>query len=95
MQENVTIKTTGGHEVVIKPFITGREAVSLGDITAETVEKRNVAILHKTIEIMVVSVDGKKENCLSDVLDLPFKEYMEVNEKVQEMSTGKKKEKAG
>jgi hypothetical protein len=92
MQDNITFKTVTGIELVLKPYITGREAEILTQIVGETVEKRNVELSHKTIELVVVSVGGKTEDVLNTILDLPFTDYIEITTKVQEIATGKKNE---
>ena len=90
--ENITFKTAGGVEVVLKAYITGRQAETLTDATGETPEKKNLAIMHKGMELVVVSINGSTEDILNKVLDLPFADYTEVAEKVAEIALGKKKE---
>lgn len=89
---NIEFKTALGTEIVLRPYITGRQAEILTEVTGETTEKKNIALSHKTIELVVVSVNGKSDKVVEDILDLPFADYIEITEKVQEVATGKKKE---
>ena len=104
-RETKMIKTSGGHEVVLKTYATGREVGVIQSVYAgaakmkmvgkevvldgfdATVEERAIA---KTIELLVVSLDGKTENIVERIGDLPYKEYDEVIAALGEIS-GKKK----
>lgn len=94
MTENNTVKFTTKAGTVIEtlPYITGRQGETLTEVTGETVEKKNLALSHKTIELVVVSVNGKTEDILNTILDLPLADYLEIVGHVQEIATGKKNE---
>ncbi len=92
-QGNTTISTQGGVEIVLKGFITGRQAEALTRVAQEkTPEDTNIARLHAAIEMVVVSVAGSSENILERILDLPFSDYQAVSDKIGEIALGKKKE---
>lgn len=99
--------TKGGHVIVHKTYLTGREMneiqkVMLKDVRMEMKGKeQNVSgfnatniteLNNKTIELMVVSVDGIKENAIDLILDLPNSDYTEVIQKIEEVTTEKKNE---
>jgi len=99
------ITTTGGHKVVYKTYLTGREAneiqkVMLKNVTMELKGKEpsvsgfngaSIAELSdKTIELMVVSVDGSATNVLDALLDLPNKDYLEAKEMIDKEIAEKK-----
>ena len=99
------IETTGGHEVVIKTYLTGREfneiqAILIRDMKVSTagkearVEGFNPAAVEesnkKLLELAIVSVDGVRENCADIILDFPYTETQEVMDALEEIS-GKKK----
>ncbi len=88
--ENQVIKTPSGIEVTIRSYLTGRQQREIDDIAlsattfdsetnkpkmtgldAEIIRK----IEDKTLEVMVVAVDGKEDNILDRVLDLPALDY--------------------
>jgi hypothetical protein len=107
-RETKTFTTKGGHEIVHKTYVTGRESneiqkVLLKDVKIEAGMGTKLSpfmsgfsaasiteLNNKTIEILVVSVDGKKENVLDIVLDLPNTDYSEVVTALNEI-TGEKK----
>lgn len=89
---NQTFKTAGGHTVVLRPFITGRDAQAMSQITADTEANKNILVSNKSMELVVVSLDGITEGVVEKILDLPFADYIEIMEKVLEVTTGKKKE---
>jgi hypothetical protein len=97
----LTLTTTGGHVITYRSFITGRDAEALSEVTGETPEKKTLAATHKTIEMVVQTLDGKKNgdqepggqpfNVLEAIRDLPFAEYVEIAEAVSDAAVGKKK----
>ena len=87
---NVSIITEGGHEIVMKPFITGRQALALSELPGNTQEEKNKNALIESIKILVISLDGKTENLVDSILDLPFSEYTFIVTKVTEIISGKK-----
>lgn len=104
-RETKTLKTTGGHEVVYKSYLTGREfneiqAVLIKDVKFNAVGKDAQisgfdpsaieASNKRMLEIAIVSVDGNTQNCADAILDLPYTETQEVMEVLDELS-GKKK----
>lgn len=105
MGENYTLKTKGGHEVVFKTEMTGRdfrelEGILTKDAMLEPVGKDDVKVTgikgeamyrweEKAIEIMVISVDGVKQDILNKVLDLPNDCYLEIRKTVQELTQKK------
>lgn len=87
-RETKELTSTGGHKVVIKTYLTGREsneakAVLFAGITttAEAGERPKVPLSNimpherKTLELLVVSFDGTTESPLDLVEDLPSDEY--------------------
>ena len=103
--ENITFKTEGGHEVVIKSFITGYDSRAIEIAYAEGIENgpdgKPTAVSYikqynkskdRAIEIVVVSVDGKTEDILKEVLSLPTTETKEIIVKINEVTEAKKKE---
>lgn len=105
-RETKEITTPSGHKVVLNSYITGREKRAITNVFLEKAEmtmvgntpnisgiKGDVANLaeDKTIEIMVVSVDGSTDGILDKVLNLPAKDYDFIVSAINEM-TGKKKD---
>jgi len=88
--ENTTKKTKGGHEVELRSFITGGESRMISDIFIKDAKITSAGItdgisgtkineaIDKGIEIVVVSLDGNKENILERILDLPKDDYKEI-----------------
>jgi hypothetical protein len=103
--ENTKITTTGGFEIELKPFITGRDAESLaiGSAGTERSTAQNLEMAHKAMDLVVVGVNGKKEgdqepggapfSIVQAILDMPVADYLEITELVTEITTGKKNEK--
>lgn len=98
--ENQVIKTPSGIEIKVKTTITGRiqreidnVAISATSINVEnnkpTVSSfdANVvrAIEDKTIELLVLEVDGKSEDILNLVLDLEINDYRFVLKKLDDV----------
>lgn len=101
-QENIEFKTTTGeHTAVLRPFITrkhrrqinnalfaGKEfKVQQGKEPEASVsmdETQNAE--DKTIEIMLISLDGSEENMLDRYLELPDNEAAEIKAKIDEIT---------
>lgn len=95
--QNVQFTTTNGHVVVVKPFITGWDKMSLAAVTIELPEEatkteRFMAWTKKTIEISVVSVDGVAEDVASLVLNLNNQDSEEILSRVRDLTQEKKSE---
>ena len=101
----IEFKTQNGHVVVIREYITGREANEIQQSYlkdakvqivngAPQIEDFDVTADDKAkrlmLEKMVVSVDGVAENVADLVLDLRNEDYEEIVELLNE-KTGKKK----
>ena len=94
----------GKHKVVLKTYITGREFNAIQDIYLSSAKLDMVGkdmkstfdasiqtkATEKTIEMVVVSVDGNTK-VLDAVLDLPVNEYDQVIKAIESV-TDKKKE---
>lgn len=94
MRELKKIKTKSGVEVEIKTYITLGEAREIQAVFMENVEigideagkpkmtgmKGSVAnkAQDKAIEVLVASVNGKTENVLQGILDLPDEDGKEI-----------------
>lgn len=88
-------------KAVVKEWITGREkeqidsviqgalgikpnasgSIQFGEIPPDKI----VASTHKAIEVIVQSVNGKTENVVDDILDLPVEDYNVVLTHIQEL----------
>src|SRR3954463_9082291 len=93
------LATTNGHTVVLRDYITGAENRQIKAIYINT---RNIGDTadaakvifdaeDKTLELVVVSVDGKTENVAAEVMALPVADQREVADEVTEIVEGKKK----
>lgn len=100
------ITTSGGHKVVLKEWITGREDRELVSILLRDIEMTQrgkeqefagfkVGIAeeaeNKAIELVVISVDGKTENIVDAVLDLPSADYDKIKAAINEITKPSKK----
>ena len=90
-KDNIKFTTSGGTEIEFRPYLTGKDALELAEISAPTPEKKNSLIAQKGIEQLVVSVNGSTEHCLKAILDLPVDEYLEIRKQVDEIAELKKK----
>jgi hypothetical protein len=101
--ENKTIQTTSGKTVVLKQLLTGRDIEYIEqpmlDLKIAFSEKGKLAgemnagdaktqSLHRAIEKVVISVDGKTDSILEIVLDLPAKDYREIALEVDKIVAG-------
>ena len=95
--ERTTAKITlpvSKQDAVIKEWLTGREYEESQKPFYEALKKgdKNVDmqfLAHKTLESYVVSINGKTDNLLEKILDLPYKDYDAIFAKITEL---KKKE---
>lgn len=104
-----TITTPSGHKIEIKTYITGRELEDLDDISykmaranqlkgkdlGEENESYMKQKLHKSIEIVVISVNNKKENILDTILDMKQSDYSFVINKITNVIKGEGEELSG
>lgn len=92
-RETNSITTANGHVVEHYSYLTGKEARQIQEVFASHVEihadqigsrsgtiKGDVILKSqdKALEILVVSVDGKKENPVRILEDLPAADYADV-----------------
>lgn len=91
-RETKTFVTPSGKEVVIKTYLTGREAnsvkeallkemkmdASTGQSTNEVTGVFMIEQEKKLIQAMIVSLEGKTENLLDLVLDLKNEDYSAI-----------------
>jgi len=104
--ENRELKTTSGRVVILKEFITARDMRVLKGMYMEMASfdqkgassfkvdaKKANEIEDKTIELVVISIDGTTEGIVELMMELPAKDYNEIFEAVQEVTgLDKKKE---
>ena len=94
--ETKTIKTSGGHEVVLKSYLTGREMNEVmkfalkGSVInelgkSELSGESLVSLEEKALEFLAVSVDGNAENAFETICNLPASEYAEVAQVVYQI----------
>jgi len=95
----------GGHKIVFKTYATGRENneiqsvylrsakismvgkdAQVGSFTGEV----QIEAVKKSIEMLVVSVDGKTENVVDTILDLPVEDYEAVVAEIEQLTSKKK-----
>ena len=96
-RETKVIKTPSGDAIEIKTYITGREVETIEDIMYAEVKdpsgKFNMTFLrrqtHKLIEIMVVSINQKKEDLLNIILDMKSEDYIFIIKELDGMTSGK------
>jgi len=103
--ETRKLKTPGNHDVEIKEFFSKKDQrqimAVMNDVEITMNEEGKASpkmkfekaseMEDKTIEVMVVSVDGKKENVLENVLNLDIKDYDFILKEINEVQTGIKK----
>lgn len=100
------IRTVGGHVVTLKEWITGGEKRSITNVFLKDVEMKQKGGEQEftgvkgtvtaeaedvAIKAVVVSVDGKTDNVVSAVLNLPAPDYDEVIAAINEITNPKKK----
>lgn len=100
-----TIKTSGGHEVVLKEEISAKEFILLRDvwlnnakITGSNPEDMSFAGVtgamvkeheQKSIGVVVISIDGNSDKILDQVLELSATDYQEIVAEVHKVTAGK------
>lgn len=92
---------SGNHEVELRDWLTGREkrliknalwggknmTIKDGKGESDPVPMEDMdASTDKTIELMVVSIDGSRENILDTVLDMHSNDYDELMDKIEEIT---------
>lgn len=103
MRETKKIVTKGGIEVELYTYITGGEARQIqsiflegmkfkvgtdGQTTSNEMDASLASVAQdKTIELLVVSVKGVKENVLKAILDLPKNDFDEVLAEIDKVQT--------
>ena len=109
MRETKKIVTGNGYEIELYTYLTGREAREISNIflagmnfqmdetgktkTSEINASLATSAQDKTIELLVVSVNGKKEEVLKSVLDLPSKDFNELAAELDKIQNGLSAEK--
>lgn len=103
-RETKTFETSKGNKVVHYTYLRGRDANAIQacytkgaqvNMTGQDVRVEGFnpnaeeEATKKTIEILVVSVNGSSEKVVDDVLDLPVDEYHEVVAALNELSKKK------
>lgn len=99
--------TIGGHKIVAHTYVTGREMRDIEGAMMDKLEmsqkdgsqeikgfKGSMLANRQDMQIkaVVVSVDGKTENVIDAVLDLPSKESEAILDYVKEITEPKKEE---
>ena len=86
-RETKSITTTGGHTVVFKAYLTGKESNEIktelfkGVVTNPEGEKPSIPLANvlpyerKQLEALIVSFDGNEEGALDALENLPEAEY--------------------
>ena len=104
--ERHTIKTKRGHAVVLRDFITGAHERYIQNAFMENVDihttngksdfnipsTRANEAENRTIESVVMSVDGATEDIVKLILDLPSDDKREVMNEIEEITGEKKSE---
>lgn len=106
-RETKKITTPSGIDVEMKTYITGGESREISNVYLEGVSvsvdengKTNSPVINaaqsskaqdKSIEILVVSVGGKKENVLSEVLNLRNEDFKAVVDELDAIQNGLEK----
>ena len=98
---NVSTTLTTGRPIVYNAYITGGEKRAITEIYLESVDTKRDAPMgepramfraeNKSIELVVVSLDGSAENIVQRILDLPTEETEEILLIVKEVIDPKKK----
>lgn len=92
---------SGNHVVTLKEYLTGREKRAIknalwtgksmqikdGKGESDKVPMEDIdASTDKTIELMVVAIDGKSEKVLDQILDWRDRDYDDLLEKIEELT---------
>jgi hypothetical protein len=106
MENTLEVATEGGHKIVLKSQISFGEKRSINDAfnvaaiyengvkTDKSMQAQLNASTDKAIEIIVVSIDGKTTDIVSEFMKLPNRDGLAVIEKISEITDNKKKEPA-
>ena len=90
------ITPVGKHKLVIYDYVIGREVEEIEDIflsEAKEGEKSHVRrSAHKSIEMLVVSVDGKDSKVLDRILDFKKDDYKSVINAITNIVGGESEE---
>jgi hypothetical protein len=104
-RETKKVKTKGGFEIEYYSYATGREYNQIQDIYLKDAKMTMIGndikidgfnpiaeteVNKKTIELLVVSLNGVAENIVDRIMDLPYHDYNEITEILGDVS-GKKK----
>lgn len=103
-RETKKIKVPSGVELEMKTYITGGEAREISNVFLEGVEiavdesgtakapaisaEKSSKAQDKAIEMLVVSVNGSKENILQSVLDLRKEDFNFIVSELDEIQNG-------
>jgi hypothetical protein len=101
-RENKMIKTSGGHEIVLKSYLTGREVNKLKEIVyskinyqgqgediTQNINLPGSMVLEQelaALEVCVVSIDGITDGVSDAIQDLKASEYQEIVNAVNEVT---------
>lgn len=104
MRETKVIELKDGTKVELYTYITGREAREITNVFLQGMKfqvgqdgktqtnEMSASLMNqsqdKAIELLVVSVDGSKENCLAKVLDLPKEGFDVVMKEIEVLQNG-------
>lgn len=103
-RETKELKTSGGHVVTYKAWISGREFNAIQSVYLKSVNVTMVSgqpqvggidpsvneqAVSKLIEMLVVSIDGVTAGALDKILDLPVSDYNEIVAVLQEVNSKK------
>lgn len=93
--ENTTLKTQGGHEVILKNFINGYDKDAIDGAILDNMElpisARIAAAKKKAYELLIVSVDGKTENVFDEAQKLDHKDAAEIKAAIDSITEDSKK----
>lgn len=109
-ENNKTIKTPSGVEVVIKTQMNAREfrelrSIYTRDLSIDSSDPKNPRVSglkgdvleeaeNKALTLMVVSIGGKNDNILETLLDMDMNDYQAVLDAVNEVTNIESKKKA-
>ncbi len=105
-RETIEIITPNKHKIVLKSYITGLEERQIREVFLEKInisatgEIGNIDLdsklisqaEDKTIEILVISIDGSKENIVNKIVNLPKEDYNFIIKEINKITEGKKKD---
>lgn len=100
-REKKSFNTPSGKEVIVRTYITGREANTIkaemlknmkldlagnrsGEVSGDVLIEQE----KKLLNILVISIDGKTENVIEMILDLPNSDYQSIIKELNEIYTG-------